>query len=137
MAIGATIFTVAVCGMLKNDSPSNIKISWLIIGFSTLLFSSGILWLVMNYRYTQRSWWNFMGWGCSCSGLATGLAIMFAGAHSLLPIAYGMWAWTGAVAVVLFVDSMRENQVGYYEEADVAEYAVGTPHDPRVHSQKL
>jgi hypothetical protein len=137
MAIGATIFTVAVCGMLKNDSLSNIKISWLIIGFSTLLFSSGILWLVMNYRYTQRSWWNFMGWGCSCSGLATGLAIMFAGAHSLLPIAYGMWAWTGAVAVVLFVDSMRENQVGYYEEADVAGYAVGTPHDPRVHSQKL
>jgi lipid-A-disaccharide synthase-like uncharacterized protein len=52
MAIGAAMTTIAVCRMLKNDSPSHIRDSWLIIGFLILLFFSGILWLVMNYRYT-------------------------------------------------------------------------------------
>jgi hypothetical protein len=132
MAIGATMFTIAVCGMLKNDSASNIKNSWLIIGLSTLLLFSGILWLVMNYRYTQRSWWNLIGWGCTFSGVATGLAIMSVGAHSLLPMAYGMWAWTCAVAVVLARDSTYGNQARYCGEVDVAEYAIGTPHDPRL-----
>jgi hypothetical protein len=134
MAIGSAMFTIAVCGMLKNDSSSNIRTSWLIIGSSTLLFFSGILWLAVNYRYTQRSWWDLIVWGGSSSGVATGLAIMSVGTHNLLPMVYSIRAWTGDVAVVLSVDSTRENQAGYYEEADVAEYAIGTPHDPKVRS---
>jgi hypothetical protein len=130
MAIGATMFIIAVCGMLKNDSASNIRNSWLIIGFSTLLFFSGMSWLVMTCRYTQRSWWNPIGWECSSSGAATGLAIMFVGAHNLLPMAYGMWAWTCAVAVVLSIENSRGNTAGCCGEVDVAEYAIGTPHDP-------
>jgi hypothetical protein len=59
---------------------------------------------------------------------------MFTNAQSLLPMACGMRAWTGAVAVVLSVDSRRENEADPCEEVDVAEYAIGTPHDPRVRS---
>jgi hypothetical protein len=57
---------------------------------------------------------------------------MFVSAHSLLPTAYGMWAWTCDVAEGLSIDSSCGNQAGYCGEVDVAEYAIGTPHDPRV-----
>lgn len=62
---------------------------------------------------------------------------MLSGTESLLPVAYGMWAWTIAVAVVLSMDSRYENHAGVFEEGeDVSEYAVGTPHDPRADSRR-
>lgn len=55
---------------------------------------------------------------------------------ALLPMACGMWAWTAAVAVILSMDSKYEHHAGDDEEADVAEYAIGTPHDPRARFQQ-
>lgn len=136
MGIAAAMFNVAAWGMEKNDSPSNMRKSWLIVGWSTLLFFGSISWLVMNYRYTQRSWWRLVGPGGSSSGAATGFAILLSDAKTLLPMAYGMWAWTVANAVVLSVDSRGEDYAAGDEELDVPEYAIGTPHDPRVRSQQ-
>lgn len=75
--------------------------------------------------------------GGSSSGAATGLAILLSDAKTLLPMAYGMWAWTVANAVVLSVDSRGEDHATGYEEGDVyvPEYAIGTPHDPKVNPQ--
>jgi hypothetical protein len=125
------MFNVAAWGLAKNKSPSNGKISWLTIGASIVLFFSSLIWLIMNYHRNGRPWWKFMTWGGSCSGGATGTAIIFSKTQSLLPIAYGMWAWTAAVGVILSMDSRYEHHAGDDEEAVVAEYAIGTPHDPR------
>lgn len=136
MATAAAMFNVAAWGMVKNDSPSNIRISRLVIGCSTFLFFSSILWLVLNYRYSERPWWRLVGPGGNSSGVATGLVILLSDVNTLLPMAYGMWAWTAANAVILFVDGRHEDYDVRYRDVDVPEYAVGTPHDPRVRSQR-
>lgn len=135
MAISTAMFSVATWGMVKNDSPSNLRNSWLIVGWSILLFFGSMMWLIMNYRWTQRPWWKIVGPGGSCSGAATGLAILLSKSQSLFPVAYGMWAWTIAVVVVLSVDSRHEGYASYAnscEQEDVPEYAIGMPHDPRM-----
>lgn len=131
MAAAAAHCTVAAWGMVKNDSHHNVEIGWLVIAFAFLLFFAGLLWLVMNYRYTGRPWSRLVTQGSSCSGGVFGLTIILSNAETLLPIAFGMWAWTAAVAVVLYMDRGNESTVGSYEELDVPEYAIGTPHDPR------
>lgn len=54
----------------------------------------------------------------------------------LLPMACGTWAWTAAVAVILSMDGKYEHHVGDDEGVDVAEYVIGTPHDPNVRLQQ-
>ena len=136
MATATAMFNVAALGMMNNDSPSNVRTSWLIIGCSSLLFFSSLFWLIINYHRTGRPWWKLASWGGTCSGGATGVAIVFSNMQGLLPMACGMWAWTATVAVILSKDSKYEHHAGDGEDAHVAEYAIGTPHDPRVRLQQ-
>lgn len=107
------------------------------MGFTGLGFCGGLSWLVMNYRYSGRPWWKLIGSGCSCAGTVTVLAITLAGSQSLLAVAYGLWAWTAVAAVTLSMDSRYEHYAGQDEEEGVPEYAIGTPHDPRMNSQRI
>lgn len=135
MATGTAMFNVAALGMMNNDSSSNHRTSWLMIAALVVFFFSSLFWLVMNYHRTGRPWWKLLSWEGSCSGGATGIEIMLS-KKGLLPMACGIWAWTAAVAVILSMDSKYDHHAGDDEEADVAEYAIGTPHDPRVRLQQ-
>lgn len=135
MATGTAMFNVAALGMMNNDSSSNLRTSWLMIAASIVLFFSSLFWLVMNHHRTGRPWWKLLSWGGSCSGGAMGIAIMLS-KKGLLPMACGIWAWTAAVAVILSMDSKYDHHAADDEEADVAEYAIGMPHDQRVRLQQ-
>lgn len=135
MAIAAAFFTVSALPTVESDRPSDVRNAWLVMGISTLLFFGGLTWLVLNYRHAQRPWWKLINYGNSCGGGATGLAIFLSGTETLLPIAYGMWAWTITLAVIVSLDSRYEGHT-WTREGDVPEYAIGTPHDPRMHSQQ-
>lgn len=52
---------------------------------------------------------------------------------------YGRWAWTITVAVLLSVGSRHEDYANYANDCaqeGVSEYAIGTPHDPRVNPRE-
>lgn len=108
----------------------------LIVGASILLFFSSLLWLTINYHHTERPRWKLLSWEGSGSGGATEIAIMLS-KEGLLPVACAMWAWmVAAAAVILSMDCKYEHHAGDDEEADVAGYAIGTPHDPRARLQQ-
>jgi len=137
MAITTAFFTLTALSTVVSDSPSDAKLPWLIIGLSTSLFYGSLIWLVLDYHYAQRPWWKLLSNGGGCSGAAFGLTIILSDStESLLPIACGMWGWTVAVAVMLFLDSRYEGRTWTSEGVDVPEYAIGTPHDPRMHPQQ-
>lgn len=119
MATATAMFNIATLGMMNNDSPYNFRTSWLIMGCSIVIFFSSLSWLIINYHHTGRPWWKLLSRGGSCSGGATGIAIMLS-KKGLLPVARGMWAWTAAIAVVVSMDSKYEHHAGDDEEADVA-----------------
>lgn len=137
MATGAGIFAVAAHSRDKIETSANARGQWVLMAFAILPFFGGILWLILDYQYARRPWGRLLTWGASSSEGANGLSIFFLGTHTMLPIAFAMWAWTIAVSVMVFMDSYKEAR-GYYEheanrEESIPEYAIGTPRDPSWH----
>lgn len=114
-ATGSGFFTAAAHSRDKIETPANFKGSWILMAFALISFFGGMLWLILDCRYARRPWGRLLSWGASSSGGANGLSIFFLGTHTMLPIAFAMWAWTVAMSVILFTDSCRE-ACSYYEQ---------------------
>lgn len=130
MATGAAFFTIFASSVEadKNTPDPNL------LGFTLLLFSSGMSWLVLNSRYSGRDWYDLLTYGGSCSGASIGLSQLLLGISPLAKMGLAMCAWAVAVTVIVSRDSLREYR-DYYElearrEESIPEYAIGTPRDP-------
>jgi hypothetical protein len=60
MTMAATMFNDAAWGIAKNNSLSDTRTLWLLIGLSTVLLFSSLLWLIVDYHYSGRSWWKLV-----------------------------------------------------------------------------
>jgi hypothetical protein len=60
MTMAATLFNDAAWGIAKNNSLSDTRTLWLLIGLSTVLLFSSLLWLIVDYHYSGRSWWKLV-----------------------------------------------------------------------------
>jgi hypothetical protein len=58
--MAATMFNDAAWGIAKNNSLSDTRTLWLLIGLSTVLLFSSLLWLIVDYHYSGRSWWKLV-----------------------------------------------------------------------------
>jgi hypothetical protein len=137
MASGAAFFIMAASSMDAIRTPTNIKGSWLVIGFGLLLYLGGLSWPILNSRYFSKPWWKLLIWGGSCGGSATGLSQFIPRIGPLVPVGIGLCVWTFATAVIVFRDGLRDFRDYYHREAHredfIPEYAIGTPRDPAWH----
>jgi len=134
MATGSGFFTAAASSRDKFETPANVRGSWILMAFALVPFFGGMLWLILDYQYARQPWGRLLSWGASSSGGANGLSIFFLGTHTMIPVAFAMWAWTVAVSVIVLTDSYKEACSCHAQEAtreeSIPEYAIGTPRDP-------
>lgn len=134
MSTGAGWYTVTVLSSKQEkDSHTDQRDPWLLMTFALLTFFSGALWLAMDSHHSRRPWRKLLTWGGSSGGGASGISTFLLEERPLLAVAFGMWAWTAAVTVIVFADSFREFRHSYEHEANreesVPEHAFGTRRD--------
>lgn len=138
MSAGAGWYTIAALPSKKEKTNhTDEKDPWLLMTFALFTFFGGMLWLVMDSRYSRRPWGKLLTWGGSSGGGASGLSTLLLQERPLLAVAFGMWAWTAAVTLIVFADSFSEFRHYYEHEANreesIPDYAIGTPRDPALY----
>jgi hypothetical protein len=116
MALSALVFTILAATYHEDPNPitpSNDaeQFPWPAFISSSLLFFAGFLWLVLDSWYHGREWWKLM-WRSSWYLSGTGLAHLF-GLTWLVPVAMGIWGWTGAMGWVVFRGDFVEGREGF------------------------
>jgi hypothetical protein len=103
MTLSALIFTILA--LTHHEDPEAApaddteQFPWPSFLSSSLLSFAGFLWLVLDSWYHGREWWRLLyrsSWYLSGTGMAHVL-----GLKGLLPIAMGVWGWTGAMGWVV------------------------------------
>jgi hypothetical protein len=98
MALGAAWFTVVAASYHEPQNPADEHVSWPAIISPFVPFFGGFSWLVLDSWYHGRAWWLLLFW--SGGGFGVSRLLGFAG---FWPIVLDLWAWTGSMAVVVFM----------------------------------
>ena len=99
MGLGAARLTLIAVTYHEPTNSTDEELSWPAVTLTFLIFFGGFLWLVLDSWHHGREWWKLL---LQSHGAGIGGVAQLLECTGLVPIAIGMWAWTLAIAAVVF-----------------------------------